>query len=131
MHMSFILVSQNGEDLQLNGWTWRPILELLRAENLINDENYEDMGSQGCGGQVDGEVARRIADVVGHKLAAMNPGERMLADLTSTARPKSTYIFDASTKPDDIDAHDIYSASYETLVTFRDFCQSSGGFKVV
>ena len=77
--MSFILVPQNGEALQVNGWTWRPTLELLRAENLISDENYERMGAQGCGGQVDGEVARRIADVIDQKLAAMKPGERMLA----------------------------------------------------
>src|SRR5262245_38844621 len=129
--MSFILIPQNGEDLQLNGWTWRPILELLLSENLISDENYDRMGAQGCGGQVDGEVARRIADVIDHKLDSMKPGERMLADLTSTARPKSTYIFDASMKPDDIDVNDIYSASYEALIAFKDFCRSSGGFKVV
>lgn len=128
--MSFILVPQNGEDLQVNGWTWRPTLELLRAENLISDEIYELMEAQGCGGQVDDEVARRIADVIEHKLAAMKPGERMLADLTSTARPKSTYTFGPSMKLDDIDVNDIYSASYEWLVTFKDFCRNSGGFKV-
>ena len=129
--MSFILVPHSGENLQVNGWTWRPIIELLRAENLISDENYERMGAQGCGGQVDDEVARRIADVIDHNLAAMNPGERMLADLTSTARPNSTYTFGSSTKLDDIDVNDIYSASYEWLVIFKDFCRSSGGFKVV
>ena len=128
--MSFILVPQKGEDLQLNGWTWRPILELLRAENLISDDNYERMGAQGCSGQVDDEVARRIADAIDHKLAGMKPGERMLADLTSTARPKSTYIFSPSMNPDDIDVNDIYSASYESLVKFRDFCRSSCGFEV-
>src|SRR5215510_1360408 len=78
-HMSFILVPQNGEDLQVNGWTWRRTLELLLAKNLICDENYERMGAQGCGGQVDGEVARRIADVIDHKLAEIKPEERMLA----------------------------------------------------
>jgi len=128
--MSFILVPQNGEDLQVNGWTWRRTLELLLAKNLICDENYERMGAQGCGGQVDGEVARRIADVIDHKLAEIKPEERMLADLTTTTRPKATYIFDSSTKLDDIDTNDIYSTSYEWLVTFKDFCRSSGGFEV-
>jgi hypothetical protein len=129
--MSFILVQQNGEDLQVNGWTWRPTLELLRAENLISDEDYERMGAQGCGGQVNDELARRIADVLEQKLAAMKPGDRILADLTSTTQPKPTYTFGPTTKPDDIDVNDIYSASYEWLVSFKDFCRSSGGFKVV
>src|SRR6266508_1982338 len=129
--MSFILVPQNGEDVQVNGWNWRPILELLRTESLITEENYERMGAQGCGGQVNDEVARRIADVIERTLIAMKPGERMLADLTVTTSPKPAYAFSPTTKLEDIDGNDIYSASYEWLVRFKDFCRSSGGFKVV
>ena len=129
--MSFILVPNHGEDIQVNGWNWRPTLELLRAENLVSEENYERMGAQGCGGEVNAELARRIADVIEQKLAAMRPGQRILSDLTVTAHPKKEVTFTPETKPSEIDVIAIYSASYDWLVTFRDFCKESGGFKVV
>jgi hypothetical protein len=129
--MSFVLVSKRGEEVQVNGWNWRPTLELLRREELISQENYERMGAQGAGGQVDAELACRVADVVEHFLMAMKPGERMLSDLTVTAKPKVKLILTPTTKPDDIDAVDIYSASYEWLGKFVDFCRRSGGFEVL
>jgi hypothetical protein len=79
--MSFILVPKEGEDLQVNGWNWRPTLQLLFAAGVITEEDHEVMGCQGCGGKVDQEKAGRIADVVAGKLSGMNPGQRMLADL--------------------------------------------------
>ena len=119
--MSFILVPNRGEDVQINGWNWRPTLELLRTKGLLNDEMYERMSAQGCGGEADAGLAARMADVVESKLAEMRPGERVLADLGVTAKPKSGDIF----------AEDVYSATYDWLVTFRDFCRCSGGFRVM
>ena len=129
--MSFILVPNQGEDIQVNAWNWRPTLELLRAENVLSQENYGIMGTHGCGGEVDAEMAGRMSAVVDRKLSAMQPGQRMLADLTVTSEPKKKVIITAGTKPEEIDAVDFYSASYEWLVTFRDFCKESGGFKIM
>jgi hypothetical protein len=61
--MSFILVAKQGSEVQVNGWNWRPTLELLVREHLL-------------------------------------------------------------------DRDDLYSATYEWLVTFRDFCRQSDGFDV-
>ena len=41
--MTFILTPKQGEDVQVNGWNWRPTLELIRAEGLLTEENYERM----------------------------------------------------------------------------------------
>src|ERR1700689_97261 len=128
--MSFILIPKRGADLQVNGWNWRPTLELLRAENLLNQENYERMGANGCGGQVGDELAYRIADVIERRLSGMRPGERMLSDQTVTVKAKKKLILTPETKVEEMDAMDVYSASYEWLVMFRDFCRSSGGFDV-
>ena len=119
--MSFILVPKTGEDVQVNGWNWRATLELLRAEGVIDGETHERMGAQGCGGTADADLACRMASAIEAKLASMKSGDRMLADLSVTAEPKSG----------DILAEDVYSSSYEWLVTFKDFCRCSGGFKVV
>jgi len=54
----------------------------------------------------------------------------MRADLTVTDMPKVPQLFAPDTKPDDIDAVNLYSATYEWLVMFKDFCKRCEGFKV-
>lgn len=128
--MSFILVPKHGEELQVNGWNWRPTLELLRREGLLDSELYGRMDTQGRGGEVDGELAMAFADVVDRKLAAMKAGSRMRADLTVTDGVRPNLTFPPTTKCD-VDVNELYSAAYEWLLTFRDFCRTSGGFTVV
>jgi len=129
--MSFILVPKNGEDIQINAWNWRPTLELLRDAEIIDDELFEGMGTHGCKAEVDATTANRIADFIEVRLRAMKPEQRVLADLTVTDKPKKRVIFAPDTKIDQIDAIDLYSASYEWLVAFRDFSGTSGGFEVL
>lgn len=130
-HMTFILVPKRGEEVQVNAWNWRPTLHLLQVENLITEQYCVLLGANGCGGQVGAELASRIAAVIERKLLGMKPGERLLADLTITAKPKVPQIFSPDANPTDIDEIDLYSATYEWLVTFKEFCKVSGGFKVL
>jgi hypothetical protein len=129
--MSFILVSKHG-DLQVNAWNWRPTLELLMAEGVVTREQYERLGANGCGGHVDAATADRIADVIERQLISTNmkPYERMLADLTIMSRKRIPAVFSPNGGAESIDINDIYSASYDWLVAFRDFCRQSGGFEV-
>ena len=129
--MSFILVPRRGDDVQVNAWNWCPTLELLLREGLINEELYDRMGAQGAGGEVNAELADRIAGAIGHKLKEMGPGNRVLADLTMTDRPMPHWLIGPETQPDEIDVNDVYSATYEWLTEFAEFCKSSGGFEVL
>ena len=129
--MSFILVPMRGDDVQVNAWNWRPTLALLLRESLISQELYERMGAQGAGGEVDAGLAERIAEAIDQRLKEMKPGMRMRADLSVTKRPKSKWIIEPHTRPDDLDANDIYSATYEWLEEFAEFCRRSGGFEVL
>ena len=128
--MTFILVPTQGEDLQINAWNWRPTLELLLAANVITEEDHQRLGAHGCGGQVDAAKACRIAEVVAQKLLNMNPGERMLANLSVSNKPKKPAVFTPTMNIDDVD-NEHYSTTYEWLETFARFCRSSGGFKVL
>jgi hypothetical protein len=129
--MTFILVPKSGEDLQINAWNWRPTLELLREAKLITEEQYEGMGAQGAGGVVDAESAKAIANFVEGKLAEMKSEDRMRADLTVTSEPKALRVFTPNgSNSGEADLNDTYSATYERLVTFADFCRRSGGFEV-
>jgi hypothetical protein len=129
--MSFILVSKRGE-LQVNAWNWRPTLELLTAENVVTRAQCERLSTNGCGGRVDAETADQIADVIERSLTSTNmkPGERMLADLTVTSGSRVATLFSHNGCAESVDAKDLYSASYDWLVAFRDFCRQSGGFEV-
>jgi hypothetical protein len=125
--MSFILVPKQGEDLQVNAWNWRPTIEFLRVEGIIDDETSELLTLNGRGAQADADLTRRMAIAVERKLQSMHPGERIRGDLSVTNAPKKLAEFH---KPESIDAVDVYSATYEWLVQFKTFCERSGGFKV-
>ena len=125
--MSFILVPKQGEDLQVNAWNWRPTIEFLRVEGIIDDETSELLTLNGRGAQADADLTRRMAIAVERKLQSMHPGERIRSDLSFTNAPKKLAEFH---KPESIDAVDVYSATYEWLVQFKTFCERSGGFRV-
>jgi hypothetical protein len=126
--MSFILVPLHGnpdDDLQVNGWNWRPTLELLRRARLLDDETLERAAAQGAGGLVTGEQALRIAAYLDRYLAGLAPGQRVRYDLTVTGEPRGTGpVVDQETR-------ELYSATYEWLSRFRDFCRASQGFTVL
>ena len=128
--MAFILVPKNGEEIVINAWNWRPTLELLRDGGLIDEGLFERMGTHGCIAEIDATTACRIADFIEARLSVIKPEQRVLYDLTITDRPKTPLIITPGTKTDEINAIDVYSASYEWLVKFRDFSRTSGGFEV-
>jgi hypothetical protein len=127
--MTFILIPNKGDDVQVNAWNWRPTLEFLRAENIITSEAAELLGCA-CGARVDAALATRMAAAVENKLATLKPGDRMRADLTVTAIPKKLQTFGPDTQPDDINVNELYSATYDWLVTFKEFCKRCDGFLV-
>jgi hypothetical protein len=126
--MTFILVPNQGEDLQINAWNWRTTLELLYAGGVITEDDHERLGGQGLGGRVDEAKAFLIAEVVTRKLRSMNPGERMLTDLSVSQEPKQLAVF--SGQAGDVDSNELYSTTYEWLETFAKFCKISKGFVV-
>jgi hypothetical protein len=129
--MSFILIPKNGEDLKINAWNWRPTLELLRSADVIDDDLFERMGIHGFKAEVDATTANRIADFLETRLRVMKPEQRLLADLTVSDTPKKRMIITPDTMIHQIDVVNVYSASYEWLVEFRDFSRTSGGFEVL
>jgi hypothetical protein len=129
--MAFILIPNDGERIMVNAWNWRPTLSLLRDANLIDDDLYERVGTFGREARVDAETAGRIADFLDQRVATMNKGDRIRADLTTTDDAKSPLTITAETRIEQLNLVDTYSATYEWLVQFRDFSKASRGFEVV
>ena len=128
--MSFILIPARGEDLKVNGWNWRPTIDLLLQANLIDEKQHELLGNNGCGGAVNSESAAKIADFIDQHLTNMSPGQRLRGDLTITSEPKKRVVFTTDSQIEDLNQVEVYSATYEWLVMFRDFCCTSQGFHV-
>jgi hypothetical protein len=128
--MSFILIPNKGDDVQVNAWNWRQTLELLWAQDIITSEHAQLLACNGCGATVDAALAERIAAVVENTLARLAPGDRVRVDFTVTSGPKVPQVFGPGTQPSDIDVTELYSATYDWLVTFKDFCKRCDGFEV-
>ena len=129
--MTYILVPSEGEDLVINAWNWGAINELLFATGAITDDDHEPGGVHGSTLKVDEAKAVLIADNVMRKLSSMNPGERMLANLSISKEPKKYAVFTPDTKEEDIDINELYSTTYEVLEMFARFCRGSKGFIVM
>lgn len=127
--MTFILVPNQGDDVQINAWNWRPTVAFLRDQDIVTIEHAELL-CIGCGARVDAELANRMAIALEDKLSNMKPGDRIRADLSVTNIPKVPQAFGTNTQEGDIDVINLYSATYEWLGTFKDFCRRSGGFEV-
>ena len=54
----------------------------------------------------------------------------MLADLTVTSGKRVPTVFLPNGDGESADTNDTYSATYDWLVAFRDFCTQPGGFEV-
>jgi hypothetical protein len=65
-------------------WNWRPTIEFIGVEGIIDDETWELMTSN-LGTKVGADLAGRMAAAIQRKLQRMGPGERMLADLSITS----------------------------------------------
>ena len=105
---------------------------MLRAANLINGDSFERMGTHGCEGMVNAETAILISEFIRNKLSTMKPGDRVRYDLFVTSAPKELANFGptASDEPP-IDVVELYSATYDWLLSFAGFCNRCGGFKVM
>ena len=128
--MAFILIPRNGEDISVNAWNWRPTLEVLKSAHLIDDDLYARMGTHGREARIDLDTASRIADLLDERLRKLKPGDRIRYDLTLTDKPKERLAITPGTESGHIDVVEMYSATYEWLTAFRDFCRTSGGFQV-
>lgn len=127
--MAVILQPSRGEDLMLNWWTWRPILAVLvRAGIVPAGEREERCSANGCGGYLSEGEALRAADYVASLVGRMQPGERLLHDGTVTNKPKEPLV--TASELDD-NPQRSYSADYEVLKQFAEFCRRSCGFRVV
>jgi hypothetical protein len=118
---SFTLVAERGDQFEIHGKSWIPTLKLIRARGLVDEQTYQLMSVPGRCAHIDHTSATRISEEMSSLLGEMKLGDRLLDDLTIQPQTQSEAEFPDLGR----------SASYEWLMTFKDFCTNSGGFTVV
>jgi hypothetical protein len=121
--MTVILVSPGGDDVQVNGWNWRPTVNLFGKALGLDEEAVEKLQTGGIGASVSADQASEIAQFLDSYVQSLPRDSRVRLDGSVTEEPRSCAIDFVGTSN--------YSASYEWLIQFRDFCKTCGGFKVV
>ena len=126
--MSFILTDSYSEEreLQINGWNWRPTLEIIDAFGIIDEERLELMGISTVGACISEDEAHRIGEKIRDEiLPKLTPQSRVLYDLTFTEEPDDFELY-----REESEAWKNYGATYSWLKEFSEFCLSSKGFEV-
>ena len=126
--MSFTLLDQGSENFEFtaNVWTWKAALEVIKSFDIIGEGAVRQMTYNATGVTVSIDDAHEIGSKIRDQfLPKMNENSRVFADLSISDAPD-----DKTLHRDEDEQWKNYSASYEWLKEFSDFCLRSKGFRV-
>ena len=126
--MSFTLMDLGSENFEMsaNVWTWKPTLEIIKSLDILSNGKVRQMEYNATGVKIELNDAHEIGEKIRDKfLPKLEPNKRIFMDLTITdARDDGTLYRDQDEQWKN------YSASYEWLKDFSEFCLKSKGFQV-
>ena len=126
--MSFTLMDLGSENFELsaNVWTWKPTVEIIKSLDILSDGKLRQMEYNATGVKIElndaHEIGEKIRDMF---LPKLEPNKRIFMDLSITDAPD-----DKTLHRDQDEQWKNYSASYEWLKDFSEFCLKSKGFLV-
>ncbi|MGI9035126.1 MAG: hypothetical protein ACR2GD_03695 [Pyrinomonadaceae bacterium] len=126
--MSFTLMDSGSENYELrtNIWNWKPTLEIIRSFNILSDGKIRQMEYNATGVKLEKDEAREIGEKIRDEiLPKLEPNKRIFMDLSVTDTPDDGTLY-----KDTDDQWKNYSASYDWLKEFSEFCLQSKGFQV-
>lgn len=113
-------------EFRANVWNWKPTVEIIKSFDIVDEGKLRQMAYNATGAKFSHEEAQaigeRIRDEILPKLA---PNKRIFMDLSITDAPDDGTLFQ-----DEDEKWKNYSASYDSLKEFSDFCLKSKGFQV-
>ena len=126
--MSFTLMDLGAESFEFraNVWQWKPTLEIIKSFDIIDEGKIRQMNYNATGAKFSNEEAHQIgAKIRDEILPKLEPNKRIFADLSVTDAPDDGTLY-----KDDDEQWKNYSASYDWLKDFAEFCLKSKGFQV-
>jgi len=126
--MSFTLLDHGSENFEFRAsvWNWKTALEIIRSLDVISEGKVRQMSYNATGVSVSVEEAQKIGEGIrDNVLPKMTPGSRIFSDLSVTETPDDGTLY-----KDADEQWKNYSAEYEWLKEFSEFCFLSKGFQV-
>jgi len=126
--MSFTLLDLGAESFEFraNIWNWKPTLEIIKSFDIIDEGKLRQMSYNATGARFSDEEARTIGTKIRDEiLPKLEPNKRMFADLSVTDATDDGTLY-----KDGDEQWKNYSASYDWLKDFSEFCLKSKGFQV-
>jgi hypothetical protein len=126
--MSFTLVDLSSENFELaaNVWTWKPTLEIIKSFDILSNGTVRQMEYNATGVKLTKEQAHEIGEKIRDQiLPKLEPNKRIFMDLSITDAPDDGTLY-----RDEDEQWKNYSATYEWLKDFSEFCLKSKGFQV-
>ena len=126
--MSFTLMDQSAEnfEFQANVWNWKTALEIIKSFDILSESKIKQMSYNGTGAKLEKADAHLIGEKIRDEiLPKIAPDKRIFADLSITDAPDDGTLY-----RDEDEQWKNYSASYEWLKDFSEFCLKSKGFQV-
>jgi hypothetical protein len=126
--MSFTLMDISSEnfEFQTNVWHWKTALEIIKSFDVISEGKVRQMTYNATGVRLEHEEAQIIGERIRDEiLPRLAPNKRIFADLTITDKPDDGTLY-----RDSDEQWKNYSAGYDWLKEFSEFCLKSKGFQV-
>jgi hypothetical protein len=126
--MSFTLMDQSSEsfEFQANVWHWKTALEIIKSFDLLSEGKIKQMSYNATGVKLEKDEAHIIGEKIRDEiLPKLEPNKRIFADLSITDAPDDGTLY-----RDNDEQWKNYSADYEWLKEFSEFCLKSKGFQV-
>ncbi|MEZ5426761.1 MAG: hypothetical protein R2747_10875 [Pyrinomonadaceae bacterium] len=126
--MSFTLLDLSSEKFEFRAsvWHWKTALELIKSFDILSESDLRQMNYNATGVKLDKEDAHTIGEKIRDDiLPQLKPNKRIFADLTITEEPDDGTLY-----RDDDEQWKNYSADYQWLKEFSEFCLKSKGFQV-
>ena len=126
--MSFTLMDLGSESFEFraNVWNWKTTLEIIKGFDILSESTIRQMTYNATGVKLELEDAHAIGTKIRDEiLPKLKPNKRIFADGKITDAPDDGTLY-----KDEDEQWKNYSASYDWLKDFTDFCLRSKGFQV-
>jgi hypothetical protein len=122
--MSFTLYANNGDDLRLTSWSYRPFLEILRGISAFDVSKLDQLMDVPESVEISEIEATQAANLLAEYVTILPPNiKRIMYDLSEVETED-----DGTFYRDDLGKN--YSIPVQTLKELAEFMRSSGGFHV-
>ena len=126
--MSFTLLDNGAENFEFraNVWNWKTVLEIIKNFDIISESKIKQMNYNATGVKLEKDEAHEIGERIRDEiLPKLEPDKRIFADLSITDKPDDGTLY-----RDEDEQWKNYSADYDWLKDFSEFCLNSKGFQV-